>query len=597
MEDKENAPGICILGENTASPKGLRSPNALKQIDTASSNSVFDFAENKIKGVSLSQAFLHKRNTKDTQLKTTTPNPGACLSEKRVPGSYRGKIVSSKINSFRNVPRNVGSRNSLAAPPKSVVRTGSTGNSKCTKDTQITSTVGASKAEAVTSVQTRPPVKVSVSQPKAILNPENQSARSTSAHKGGAQINFVRNWKPVLKSIPASANSSVHATKKPPVPKTVTGNLAGPASQARRTVSTSKSFVRRETLPATSSQMRRTQLAEWRMLKGIKKPSASISADTQPETETAEQMVKEPTKSFWAAIAEEDEQGLITDKANKTLAECLSLIEMGSPGTVHHTLETLILTIPDAKKLAKYWVCQMRLEQFHSTEKVLCIYENAVLAGAQPTEELRHVLVEVMKSTANLRKSDEELVREQITQNDEAKEGNLDKNTSENISKDDPANENEESSSEEDSQKATDACLKSEQEKNEQSSKPLLQEKDQSESHTDEILESKSDDKVGSYLIKYNLSTTPFLESAKKKLQCESNDSAIKDLKFLTPVRRSRRIHQKLSKLPDGLKEQSPCVSSLEQLEQWGDASTGFIYRPNSALKKVSINLQEQYKE
>ncbi|XP_060642770.2 cytoskeleton-associated protein 2 isoform X2 [Anolis sagrei] len=603
MEDKENAPGATIiLGENMASPKGLKSPNVLKQINMASnSKSAFDttaasdFAENKIKSASLSQAFLLKRNAKETQLKTTTPNPGACLSEKRVLGSYRGKVVSSKINSFRNVPRNVESRNSLAAPPKSVMKTGATDNSKCAKDTQITNTVSTSKAGAITSVQTRPPVRVSLSQPKPILNPENKPARSSSAHKGGAQINFAKNWKPVLKSVPASANNYVHATKKP-VPKTVTGNLAGPASQARRSVAISESFDKRKTLPATSSHVRRSQLAEWRVQKGIKKPSAPISADTQPKTETAEQIVQEPTKSFWATIAEEDEQGLITDKANKTLAECLLLIEMGSPETVHQTLETLILTIPNAKKLAKYWVCQMRLEQFRSIEKVLCIYENAILAGAQPTEELRRVLAEVMKVKTDLKKCDEQ-VREQITQNDEAKEENLDKHKSENISKGEPASENLESHIEDSSQKTTDACLKAEQETNEEGSKPLLRNNDQDESHTDEIEESKSDDKIGSYLIKYNLTTTPLLESTKKKLQFEAKDSAVKDLKFLTPVRRSRRINEKSSKFPDVLKEHGACVSSLEQLGECGDAGTGFIYRPNRALKSVSINLEEHDKE
>ncbi|KAH0621919.1 hypothetical protein JD844_023667, partial [Phrynosoma platyrhinos] len=486
QEDKENVNGSMwnrinsTLGENIVSPKALKSPTVLKQIGTAtncnspsSTTAVSDPTENKNKGISFSKTFLLNRNAKEKQLKTTTPSSGACLSEKRVLGSYRGRIVSSKINSFRKIQENEGNRNSLAVPPKSVVRTGSTDSSKCTRDPRITNTAGASKPESVTLLQSRPAVRVSVSHPKPILSHEKQSVSSALVHKGGAQLNPVRNLKPVLKAVPPNANNSAHRTKKLSVSKAVRESLAGPLSEHRSTLSASKSFDNRNSLLARSSDVRRSQLAEWQSWKGVKKPPAPISANTQPEIETIGQTAKEPAKSFWAAIAEEDEQGLFSDGVNNTLAECLSLIEKGYPGeAVHSTLEKLILQVPDAKKLAKYWVCQMRLEQFRSTEKVLGIYESAILAGAQPKNELRHALADVMKATTSLRKS-------------------------------------------------------------------------------------------------------------------EANDSAVKDLKFLTPVRRSRRINEKRSKLPKELKEHNLCVSSLEELGELGDDGIGFIYRQNSALQKV----------
>ncbi|XP_042303057.1 cytoskeleton-associated protein 2 isoform X2 [Sceloporus undulatus] len=613
MEDKENVNGSAqnrlnsTLGGNIISPKPLKSPTVLKQIDTATNcnplsgtTAVSDPAENKNKGTPFSKTFSLNRNAKEKQLKITTPNPGACLSEKRVLGSYRGRIVSSKINSFRKVPENESKRYSLAVPPKSVVRTGTTESSKCTRDTQITSTVGASKPEVVTLLQNRPTVRVSVSHPKAILSHEKQSLSSALVHKGEAQINPVRNWKPVSKAVPPNTNNSVHRTKKPSVSKTVRESLARPLSETRSTVSASKSVDKRNSIRARSSEVRRTQLAEWQSRKGIKKPPAPVFAVTQTEIETVGQTVKEPAKSFWAAIAEEDEQGIVSDGVNKTLAECLSLIETGYAGeAVHSTLQKLILQVPDAKKLAKYWVCQMRLEQFRSTEKVLGIYESAILAGAQPKDELRHALADAMKATTNLRKSDE-CVRKEITQNDEAKEVNLDKNKIDTVSKEAPLNKNTESSNEENFPNAADVCLKSEQEnssvekspRNEQSCKPALCKKEEeSDSNTDkdELLEFKTpeNDNMGSFLIKYNLSTTPYLESAKKKLQCEVNDSAVKDLKYLTPVRRSRRIDEKKSKLPKDLKERNLCVSSLQELGEMGDDGTGFIYRQNSALQKV----------
>lgn len=70
-------------------------------------------------------------------------------------------------------------------------------------------------------------------------------------------------------------------------------------------------------------------------------------------------------------------------------------------------------------------------------------------------------------------------------------------------------------------------------------------------------------------------------------MQGDGNHPAIKDLKFLTPVRRSSRIQNKVCKLPDMLKDHNPCVSSLEQLEEFGAEGIGFIYRHNSALRKL----------
>lgn len=41
------------------------------------------------------------------------------------------------------------------------------------------------------------------------------------------------------------------------------------------------------------------------------------------------------------------------------------------------------MKFPDAKKFAKYWVCRMRIEKCRSTEKIIAIYEEAILAEAQ----------------------------------------------------------------------------------------------------------------------------------------------------------------------------------------------------------------------
>ncbi|XP_044300279.1 cytoskeleton-associated protein 2 [Varanus komodoensis] len=624
MEDKENANGSAWnhmdspLGKNLASPKVLQSPNIVKQSTIivncsplASTAAVVpEPAEAKNKSVLISQNVLLKKNTKEKQVKTAPPNSGKCLSERRVLGAYRGRVVSSKVNSFRKIPGNDGTRYSLAGSPKLLVRTAAARSSTDIKNARVPGTVSTSKSVDTTVLQTKPPVKVSVSHPKPIVNHEKQSINKISVNKGTSQKNPERNWKPPLKNDLPNASNSVYRTKKPLAPKTITGSLVGPVSATQGTMSASKSVDNRKSILANPAEVRRIQLSEWQRSKGIKKPPAPMYVDTQPETETPQQTVKEPIESFWAAIAEEDEQGLVSDKVNKTLEECLSLIEKGCPGdTIQSTLERLIVMAPDAKKFAKYWICQMRLEQFHSTEKVLGIFENAILAGAQPKDELRRALADAMRALKNLSTSNEECVKKEITLNHE-KEVNSDEVRKENACKEVLPSENMGSSNDEASQKATEACLKSEQESIPDQKKHGN--KDHKQKHTikkeeqgcgnakkDHILEinTPENDNAGSYLIKYNLSTTPYLESTKKKLQSEASDSALKDLKFLTPVRRSRRIHEKVSKLPDILKEQSPCVSSLEQLGELGEEGMGYIYRENSALRKNSVHQKEQCKE
>uniref|UniRef100_A0A1A8VC67 Cytoskeleton associated protein 2 n=1 Tax=Nothobranchius furzeri TaxID=105023 RepID=A0A1A8VC67_NOTFU len=88
-------------------------------------------------------------------------------------------------------------------------------------------------------------------------------------------------------------------------------------------------------------------------------------------------------------------------------------------------------------------------------------------------------------------------------------------------------------------------------------------------------------------VIKYSVKTTPFLQSVKKTMDEASTStrkSNIKDLKFLTPVRRSCRIQRKLSHLPAMLVDPDPCVSSLAELVKLNDDTNAYVYRKNPAL-------------
>lgn len=94
----------------------------------------------------------------------------------------------------------------------------------------------------------------------------------------------------------------------------------------------------------------------------------------------------------------------------------------------------------------------------------------------------------------------------------------------------------------------------------------------------------------GASVVKYSVKTTPFLQSVKKTIEdevCTSTSkrkSNIKDIKFLTPVRRSSRIHRQSSRLPLMLVDHDPCVSSLAELVKLDDDANAYIYRKNPAI-------------
>uniref|UniRef100_A0A674ACL8 Si:ch211-266i6.3 n=1 Tax=Salmo trutta TaxID=8032 RepID=A0A674ACL8_SALTR len=94
----------------------------------------------------------------------------------------------------------------------------------------------------------------------------------------------------------------------------------------------------------------------------------------------------------------------------------------------------------------------------------------------------------------------------------------------------------------------------------------------------------------GASMVKYNLKTTPYLQSVKRTINSEAcasgsrRKNSIKDLKFLTPVRRSCRIQRKSSHLPGMLTDHDTCVSSLAELVNLDDDANAYIYRRNPAL-------------
>ncbi|XP_077340341.1 cytoskeleton-associated protein 2 [Lithobates pipiens] len=93
-----------------------------------------------------------------------------------------------------------------------------------------------------------------------------------------------------------------------------------------------------------------------------------------------------------------------------------------------------------------------------------------------------------------------------------------------------------------------------------------------------------------SSVIRFNITTTPHLEKM-RKLQMREGGSSIKGYKFLTPVRRSSRLERKSHIFPDMLKDHDPCIAGIAQLENLEDPQScpnAYIFRKNEALKEIN---------
>lgn len=191
----------------------------------------------KSKVMSFTQNFIQKANIKK-QIKADVSNSVPCTSDKHILGSYRGKIVSSKVNSFRKVSANE-PRNSPPALPKSRVKSATTNTS--IRDAKVTGNAGAPKVLNSTPFQTST-VRISVYHPKTLLNHEKQSISGGTENTGTTQKNCFSNRKSLLKTVPINANNCVPKTKKLASSKTLSGSLKVPLSESHATMSASKSI-------------------------------------------------------------------------------------------------------------------------------------------------------------------------------------------------------------------------------------------------------------------------------------------------------------------------------------------------------------------
>ncbi|XP_065752165.1 cytoskeleton-associated protein 2 [Phocoena phocoena] len=478
--------------------------------------------------MTLSQAFHLKNNSKKKQMTTEKPKQDANMPKKPVLGSYRGQIVQSKINSFRK-PLQVKDE-SLATTKKL-----SSTVSKATKSQPVHVSSVTVKSDRASHMTTATKFVSTTSQSSQFVRPSIKSHHSNNQN--------------TMKQGISRTSASVTVRKGPREKELLQLNTVSSVIKT----SSSQDIKRNKTLSRSmTSEM-------------VARPASSSNTKLIEKSKSIEQrrhtMVKAAIDSRWTQpreTAEERKARLSEWKAGK--------------GRVMKRPPSSVVTQPEPeaqneKPVGSFWTTMAEEdEQRLFTEKVNKTFSECLNLINEPIEEMRHAIVDILTTKSQEKVKFGENIEEACATKEQIQEATID-DISVNLGSEKPEIENKHPRN-----VVFQGCEK--------------EQDDKTKDPTSDVKTPNTETRAGC-LIKYNVSTTPYLQSVKKKMQFDEANSAFKELKFLTPVRRSRRLQEKTSKLPDMLKDHFPCVSSLEQLTELGSETDAFVCRPNAALCRL----------
>ncbi|XP_054431508.1 cytoskeleton-associated protein 2-like [Pteronotus mesoamericanus] len=309
-------------------------------------------------------------------------------------------------------------------------------------------------------------------------------------------------------------------------------NKTAPKTQAGGTAINGRGALNRtQTNPDVKKKItaedRRKQLEEWQKSKGkmYKRPPM--------ELKTKSKIIEEMNISFWKSMEKEEEERKaqleLSNKINSTLTECLQLIE---GGVLSNEVFTVLSSIPEAEKFAKFWICKAKFLASKGTFDVIGLYEEAIRNGATPIQELREVVLNILQ--------DPNRAQDGITSESLVAETNL--TSTEELARD--------------MKSGRKSCLS-----------PRNREQFPATPH---ITKAEQDHHPG---IKLQVAPIPRI----------SGMAEVQDMKLITPVRRSARIERAVSRYPEMLQDHDLVVSSLNELLEVEETEC-FVFRKNEAL-------------
>ncbi|TRY93600.1 hypothetical protein DNTS_005196 [Danionella cerebrum] len=284
--------------------------------------------------------------------------------------------------------------------------------------------------------------------------------------------------------------------------------------------------------PSAAQQERLRQLQEWRESRGI-----SYKRPPMPVKLVRRKTVSAVPQPYWTSMENEDEAQAIVFAVERSLDDCLQLIQQGFPV---EQIRDVLSRVPMAQKFAKYWICQARLMEREGNLEVLSMFQEAVRVVREPVEELRSVIFEILKKR-QIPDSSPVPNKPEVVQDRDVEELKI----------------------------GDSKCTP----------KPIGV----------RISGTMGDSSV----VKYKITATP----GGKRTRWDEEPRQIDghEIRFFTPVRRSVRIERTARRYPTELQEHDPCVTSLrdpagETGEEFRSdmqlqSSPLYVYRENEALR------------
>ncbi|KAG9351716.1 hypothetical protein JZ751_022967 [Albula glossodonta] len=541
----------------------------------------------------LTQAFLSQHAIQQKRLLADAAKPPATIQPKPILGTYKGKVIQSKVNSFRKPAGNDGNPEGMGASKKSAVPKQESKRRPAMTATRAKPTPEVPKPAALKPSATLPhrPKSVSHRAPAptakpvpttAALGATSSRARLYSAPSRLATSRVAVPTRVVSgmesKAQPSSSKTTV-TLKKKELQQTTKSKTLVVASERKAPKPPATSTLSQYRISVETAEERKAKLAEWLASKGktLKRPPVTSAllptvsrtgskSFLKPKPETVSEPkympemepVAQQDSDAEPKLAEELKCGAEPDKKPgsdpEVVAEIANLSSSDIMNTTLDLLENSEMDLPVDPEVRMEDVvvnlcCAMEAMQVPSTCQNDPQAQGDNEGNILEKEDLMSVLEEISTSEVHL-----ENEMDGINQVKEDREA-------------------EEEISELRGMKAEKEC------------------KDAMVGDDEDGAETPIQETEGASVVRYSVKTTPYLQSVKRRIQSEvapgsgsRRKSGIKDLKFLTPVRRSLRIQRELTRLPGMLTDHDPCVSSLAELVKLDDDANAYIYRKNPAL-------------
>ncbi|KAM8990677.1 cytoskeleton-associated protein 2-like [Ara ararauna] len=251
--------------------------------------------------------------------------------------------------------------------------------------------------------QSRPPqMKRCPTKPLASGRPQGSTNLSTSLKAGGTLATGEVNRR-ATKAVPSGCAAASQVT----VPQNQPCGAHGSKTQATEGNFRGREGLKPELPKASGVQARRIpkslqaaerrkQLQEWVAAKGkiYKRPPMKL---------LQKQAVKLSCRNIKEEERQERPEEHCLEKTNDVLTECLKLTEEGVEA---EAILEVLSHVPHAEKFANFWICKAKLLARRGLFDAAGLYRAAVCAGALPLQDLKEVVLNVLKAAGRTREGE-----------------------------------------------------------------------------------------------------------------------------------------------------------------------------------------------